>query len=57
MNTKKRDFVLQFILNARLSGRVVDTDGDYQREQIVKAAGDLYDRTTELCKEVVKEEE
>lgn len=49
VNEDKKKFMLQFILNARRAGRVVDTDGEYHRKSIVDAASDLYDRTVEAC--------
>lgn len=49
INAVKRDFMLQYILNSRLSGRSTDIDSIGEREKLVRAAGDLYDRTIEAC--------
>ncbi|MNM23093.1 hypothetical protein D3C81_334840 [compost metagenome] len=57
LNAKKRDFILQFILNARLSGRQTDIDGESDRRQIVDAAGDLYDKAVEKSMHPVKDDD
>lgn len=55
INTTKRDFMLQFILNARLSGRQVDNDSERERDSIVKVAEELYDKTLAKCTEPAQE--
>lgn len=49
VNVAKRDFMLQYILNARLSGRAMDIDSDTERGKLVRCASDLYDRTMGIC--------
>lgn len=49
INTVKRDFMLQYILNARLSGRSTDVGSQHERKQNVEAAEDLYNKTMEKC--------
>lgn len=51
INTVKRDFMLQYILNARLSGRSTDVGSQHERMQNVEAAEDLYNRTMAKCTE------
>lgn len=52
---KKREFMLQFLLNARLSGRQTDVDSDQERQSIVNAASDLYEKALEKCTVSTKE--
>lgn len=58
VNPTKRDFMLQYILNARLSGRGQDigSDGVRGRREIVDAAADLYELTVKKCEEPITEE-
>jgi hypothetical protein len=58
INPSKRDFMLQFILNARLSGRGQDigSGGERGRREIVEAAEDLYNLTMKKCEEPIPEE-
>lgn len=42
-------FVLQFILNARRSGRSEDHNGEHARAELVKIANDLYNKAFETC--------
>ena len=46
---KRMAFMLQYILNARLSGRSADTDSTHERSQLVNAANDLYDQVMHKC--------
>lgn len=46
---QRLQFVLQFILNARHSGRSDDHSGSHARAEIVKVANDLYDKAVESC--------
>lgn len=48
----KQTFMLQFILNARLSGRSQDVDGENYRKKIVDCAEDLWNKVGDRCKEV-----
>lgn len=49
VDNKRLDFVLQYILDARRSGRAVDHDGTHNRAELVKVANDLYDKAVESC--------
>jgi len=52
IDVDKKKFILQYLLNARRSGRSCDSsdkDGAWERKLIVKAASDLYDKTIEIC--------
>lgn len=57
LNQTKADFMLQFLLNARLAGRSSDVDSDHERQMIVDAAGDLYDKVVAKCSVEVKEDD
>lgn len=46
---KRMEFMLQYILNARLSGRSQDIDGTHARGQLVTAANDLFDQVVLKC--------
>lgn len=46
---RRLDFVLQYILNARRSGRSTDHDGEFARADLVKVANSLYDKALESC--------
>lgn len=45
----KRTFMLQFILNARRSGRDRDINSERDRNEIVDAAEDLWNKVNEKC--------
>lgn len=45
----KRTFMLQFILNARRSGRDRDIHSERDRSEIVDAAEDLWNKVNEKC--------
>ncbi|MNN87373.1 hypothetical protein D3C81_2049190 [compost metagenome] len=58
LNHAKVDFMLQFILNARLSGRSQDigSGGERCRRELVEAAEDLYNQTMKKCEEPISQE-
>lgn len=49
VDSKKRDFILQYILNARLSGRSRDVGSVRDQKEIIETAESLYDQVTEVC--------
>lgn len=52
IDVDKKKFILQYLLNARRSGRQCDSsnnDGAWERKLIVNAASDLYDKTIAIC--------
>lgn len=49
VDNQRLKFVLQYLLNARQSGRSQDHDGNHARADIVKVANDLYDKAVESC--------
>lgn len=52
---KRMEFMLQYILNARLSGRTQDIGSTHARGQLVTAADDLFDQVMLKCT-IVSEE-
>jgi hypothetical protein len=50
MEITKREFMQQFVLNVRLSGRAADIDSASERTKIVTAAYDLWCKIEESCK-------
>ncbi len=50
VDVAKREFMLQYILNARLSGRASDVGSVRERMEHIEAASDLYDRAIDKTK-------
>lgn len=47
LDENKMQFITDYVIAARNSGRAKDLDGTYYRQEIVNVAADLYDRAFE----------